>query len=192
MNTPTITMPTHVAREQLRHYRTQLHRRADAEYEAVAQGLEHLAKGTKLLNLVDCFKHVPLDDKHRPRLAFARADRPRVRMRRYFHRVEFTTRLNGNRRATGMLHSFEIPEAPGVTSVMQLMDGSSFVPMIPAQVRAQVGPIDLSKHFILWEADWTDVPHDPYLLKHCGGELYAILAEWDLTDLERAVMAGRR
>jgi hypothetical protein len=33
---------------------------------------------------------------------------------------------------------------------------------------------------------------DPYLLRHVGGALYAVLAAWDLTDLERAIMSARR
>lgn len=35
-------------------------------------------------------------------------------------------------------------------------------------------------------------PGDPALLKHMGGDLYAILAVWDLSPLERAVLAGKR
>ena len=29
------------------------------------------------------------------------------------------------------------------------------------------------------------------LLRHLSGQLYAVLAVWDLTELERAVLAGR-
>lgn len=32
---------------------------------------------------------------------------------------------------------------------------------------------------------------DPALLKHIGGDLYAVLATWDLTELERSVLGGR-
>jgi hypothetical protein len=34
-------------------------------------------------------------------------------------------------------------------------------------------------------------PEDPALLKHIGGDLYAVLAVWNLTELERAVLSGR-
>lgn len=77
-------------------------------------------------------------------------------------------------------------------------DGYALVPMVPADAREEAGNPQLSKCWILWEVErWADkrigaVPdRDPFLLKHVGGELYAILAAWDLTDLERAVMAGR-
>lgn len=71
--------------------------------------------------------------------------------------------------------------------------------MIPAAVRAEipVGTRDASCH-ILWEVEvWSDTrlgpqaDRDPYLLRYLGGDLWMVLGEWDLTDLERAVMAGR-
>lgn len=194
MNTPTITMPTHVAREQLRHYRSQLHKRADTEYQAVAQGLEELAKGTPLLNLADCFKDVPVDAKYRPRLAIARADQRRV----WFTRTssvlgQFRTKVRDfGRPGVGRTHTLEIPASPDGWYRSEY-SGTALVPMIPAPVREQVGRINLAQHFVLWEVEeWSHTPpRDPYLLRHCGGSLYAILAEWDLTELERAVMAGR-
>jgi hypothetical protein len=44
---------------------------------------------------------------------------------------------------------------------------------------------------ILWEAEWQHVPSDPLLLRHITGPLYAVLASWDLTELERAVLSRR-
>jgi hypothetical protein len=198
MNTPTIEMPREVAREQLRHYRSQLHKRADAEYQAVATGLEHLARGTRLLNLADCFKNVPLDQHYRPKLAIARADRKTVRFRRESRSVgRFDTRPPSHRGGRpwpkhGLTFDLDLPLSPADVNYWNLMDGSSVVPMIPASVREAIGRIDLAKHFVLWEVTWADTPRDPYLLKWTGaGDLYAVLAEWDLTDLERAVMGGR-
>jgi hypothetical protein len=72
-------------------------------------------------------------------------------------------------------------------------DGYARVPMIPANVRPKTGAEQ--DWYILWEVEkWADnqrsiIPDlDPYLLKHLGGSLYAVLAEWDLTDLERSIM----
>jgi hypothetical protein len=62
------------------------------------------------------------------------------------------------------------------------------VPTIPPPLRP---PHNLSGYRILWEADWTEqVPVDPALLKHVGGDLYAVVAVWNLSELERAVLAG--
>jgi hypothetical protein len=77
----------------------------------------------------------------------------------------------------------------------------ALLPTVPPHLRptrtlhgSQV-PIDLSRFFVLWEAEWeldrTVPPGDPALLRHLGGTLYEVLAKWDLTPVEQAVLAGR-
>lgn len=48
-------------------------------------------------------------------------------------------------------------------------------------------------YYILWEVDeWKKVaPTDPYLLKRITKNVFVVLAGWDLTPLEKAVMSGR-
>lgn len=64
------------------------------------------------------------------------------------------------------------------------------VPMIPPHLRPKH---DLGNYFTLWEVEsWTlDPSRDPMLLKSLGGALYAVLATWDLTDVERAILRNR-
>jgi hypothetical protein len=63
------------------------------------------------------------------------------------------------------------------------------VPLVPPNLRPARG---LNRYCILFEAEWEPVPPtDPMLLRHLHGSLYAVLAVWDLTPLERAVIAGR-
>lgn len=76
------------------------------------------------------------------------------------------------------------------------LEGYALIPMVPLDVRPATGR--LADMFVLWEVEqWADrrigakPDIDPYLLKHVGGSLYAVLAEWDLTPLERAIMKGR-
>jgi hypothetical protein len=33
---------------------------------------------------------------------------------------------------------------------------------------------------------------DPILLRPIGGDLYAVVAQWDLTEIERTIIAGTR
>ncbi len=68
--------------------------------------------------------------------------------------------------------------------------------MVPADKRPDKG--QLHDWHILWEVDqWHDrsqtltASRDPYLLKHVGGDLWAVLAEWDLTPLEMAILEAR-
>jgi hypothetical protein len=50
---------------------------------------------------------------------------------------------------------------------------------------------------VLWEVEeWTwrttpRPPGDPALLRHVGGDIYAVEAIWDLTPLEQLVLSGR-
>lgn len=64
----------------------------------------------------------------------------------------------------------------------------ALVPTVPPPFRP---PHRLGNYHILFEAEWeARAPIDPALLKHLGGDLYAVLAVWDLTPLERAVLSG--
>ena len=204
MNVATMTMEPEQAKAKLAAYRKQIAKmihvkaRTDvaAQYQAAANGYKALSKGTPLLNIEDVIANAPQDEKLRPKLAIARAD---------MKEVKFTTRWrtdlcefdgdhrNGwsDRRAVGKRITVPMPANDS------RKDGYALVPMIPADV--QPDRCDLSKHFILWEVEqWADRSNlmrpdrDPYLLKHIGGPLYAVIAEWDLTDLERAVMQMSR
>jgi len=65
----------------------------------------------------------------------------------------------------------------------------AIVPLVPAHLRPKRG---LANYHILWEADWQAVPRDPYLLRRIGrADLWLVVAAWDLTEVERAVLAPR-
>ncbi len=62
---------------------------------------------------------------------------------------------------------------------------SASVPYIPPEYR-EAATLD---RFLLWEAEWHGLqPRDPMLLEHLFGHFYAVVAEWNLTSLERAVL----
>lgn len=72
---------------------------------------------------------------------------------------------------------------------------AAMVPLVPPALRPTYR---LHNYHILWEVEeWVPVtqipspPRDPLLLKHAMGQLYVVMAEWDLTEMERAVIAGR-
>lgn len=197
MNLATITMPRREAEEKLRAYRRALHRRADAEYSAAAKGYAALANGRALLNLEDVVANAPVDAVGRPRLAVCRADRRQVRLHweRGSSRALFTADTKGWwRDGRWPLLETRCPmgrPCPGTSA----LTGFALVPMVPADHRPS-GP--LRNFHVLWEVEaWADRPfgaqpdRDPYLLQHLEGALYIVVAAWDLTDLERAIMAGR-
>jgi hypothetical protein len=77
---------------------------------------------------------------------------------------------------------------------MEPKRGTAMVPMVPPDVIKDGRGCDLAKHFVLWEVEsWAAAPPvDPMLLKPIGGDLYAVVAQWDLTELERAILRGTR
>lgn len=63
------------------------------------------------------------------------------------------------------------------------------VPLIPPHLRPRTA---LDKYHILWEAEWGRViPVDPMLLRRLSGDMWLVVAAWDLTPVERAAMAHR-
>ena len=72
---------------------------------------------------------------------------------------------------------------------------TAMVPIVPPQHRPARG---MGDRLVLWEVDnweWNTPPAppgDPALLRHVGGDIYAVDAVWDLTEIERLVLAGRR
>lgn len=195
MNVPTITMEPDQAREKLKAYRRELHHQADETYQAAAAGYQALADGFDLIDInqaIHAGGYFP--DSGFPRLAIARADRPVVYCARRQDRWEF----DSSSRKTGR---------PGPSLLVTVTNESenrrweakfARVPMVPADVKQQLRAMGRSvvrkNYLILWEvSQWYDrnplePPVDPFLLKHCGGSLYAVLAQWDLTELERSVM----
>lgn len=68
----------------------------------------------------------------------------------------------------------------------------TLVPIIPARLLPIIKH-KLSNYHILWEVEkWTpSPPKDPILLKLLTPNLAAVLATWNLTPLERAIIRGR-
>lgn len=72
---------------------------------------------------------------------------------------------------------------------------TAMVPLVPPEHRP---PRGLGSTIVLWEVEnwaWYEAPRppgDPALLRHLAGDLYAVLAVWQLTELEQLVLSGRR
>lgn len=201
MDAQTITMPAEEAKERLKAYRRQLHRKADAEFEAIAAGYEELAKGRRLIDVETALQACPRDAKGRPRLAIARSDRREVRYWRrtgedVFGADAFASAWsNAGRGSSSLRRRFRVPLPSSQPSIE---DGYAMVPLVPPDALEAAGNPSLRKCYTLWEVEqWQEKTRvlpdrDPFLMQHLGGPLYVVLAEWNLTDLERAVMTGRR
>lgn len=201
MNVDTIQMSREEAKEKLDQYLRGRHKDTAAQYADCAVGYKALAEGKKLIYLDGAIRDAGLMEGGFPNLAIARADREEVRVE--WSRGETVLRFDA--RAPSRNYSFSRGN-PGSLVVRvdmkrhhgidrSVLEGWAQVPLLPADVRPRTG--QLRDWFILWDVqrwyarrDRIEPDRDPMLLEHLQGSLYAVLAEWDLTDLEVAVMAG--
>ena len=217
MNAATIQMEPEVARAKLAAYREALagrHSKAvEEEYEAAMRGFAELAKGTVLVDAFSAIREAGWRADGRPALAMARADQRQVEWTCGHSRIwnwnnetkigEYSgryapmiwrylarkARSSTQRRGQNLVRVDNISvEPPAVPKT-----GIAMIPLVPPDVLPSRG-CDLSKHYIPWEVEsWDYVPPvDPMLLRPIGGDLYAVVAQWDLTELERAIIAGTR
>lgn len=191
MQLETIEMPRAEARRLFLEYRRAVRARHDAEDEAIMRGYRALADGRQVIDLAQAIAAGGVDEHAMPRLAALRADARWC----YSHGVTSTGSVTfcmdewSSARATR--RRIALPPgtfAPDQSRAWQRQK-RALVPTVPPMFRPAGS---LERYVILWEAEWRPFPPtDPALLRRLGGNLYAVLAVWDLTELEKTVLAGR-
>lgn len=195
-----------IAKAKARHYARELKKarmkdvdiKYRLEYEVLRRAYAELAKGTKVLDIHQAIAAGGFYDNMFPKLAIARADQRDVRMRwGAGTRIEYHS--GQNKWGTYEKHSIRHVDV-GIThnrttreGWIVTLDASSRVPKIPLEHIPEGKP--LSKFYILWEVEKWEQAHidrDPYLLRYLGGPFYAVVAEWDLTDLEVSIQKHMR
>lgn len=163
MNVPTITMPADEARELYDRYRAALAgKEPTVEDRGILLGYKALAAGRAILNLPQAVRGGGVDAEGLPKLAAARA---------HWRWCHLDAWSNGSGRFGDTADAAANRRRPTWHKYLALPAGTLTGPAVPG---------------------WQPVPPtDPLLLRHLHGDLYAVLAAWDLTPLERAVLAGR-
>jgi hypothetical protein len=206
-----ITMDKDKARKAFLEYRGAVRERHDAEDEQIMRGYRALARGHQVINLPKTILAGGLTEftwavrwskggyatRLVPRLAAARAsatmcwthgvdETGKLEMR---SKREITERNNRDRvEVSGFGENLEHCHSWARWSNPELR---AIVPTVPPALRPKHA---LTNYHILFEAEWGHdpaAPVDPALLKRIGGALYAVVAIWDLTELERAVLGAR-
>lgn len=174
------------ARELWKKYQSHVHRQTEADAE-IAAIYKRIAQGKTVIRALESIRAAGLGPDGCPKLAIARADMATVWWypNRWYPnrgRCEFSERgARSNSRKTIRM------DWPGLQS--DKYNSEAIVPIIPVHLRPKRG---LQNYHILWEAEWTKrYPVDPYLLRRFGGDAWLVVAAWDLTDVERAVMSQR-
>ena len=171
----------------------------DAELAAAYRAA---ASGKPLIDLWEALANAGVDDLGRPRLAITRAHCSFCWCGHGSNGLRSRLFAGGETRQEASRYKrskHAILCTPALFACPQERDCIAAVPSIPPQYRPLVPrgkyagqPLDLRHLHILWEAEWQAMPVDPMLLRHVAGSLYAVLAQWDLTPLEQAVLKNQR
>lgn len=152
------------------------------------RGYKALAEGKTLINLTEAIKTGGVNEIGLPNLAIARADEAQIEMWCDTNgSVNFSPQRWGSVRSEDRV--FEFPA--GTLTGAKYADGwHALLPFIPPQYRP---PLKMNNYHLLWEATWQRQPRsqrrDPMLLRRISGDLFAVVAAWDLTPLEKLVLA---
>lgn len=187
MEVAKIEMTKAEARELYREYKKHQHYSEPIDWE-LQRTYQLLAQGRLIIQALESIKRAGLDATGHPKLAIARADQKAAFCTMWRDgSCRFTTD-GWSRSASKSIEfpsgSFRNVPGNGITNARAAL------PLIPIKLRPRRG---LANYHVLWEAEWTPVPvRDPYLLRRIGkGDLWLVVAAWDLTEVERAALSTR-
>jgi len=160
-------------------------KRATKDDVTLYRALWQITRGQKVIDINKAVQDAGLNAQGLPRIAVGRADRAHVRCWSFDGRVVFSHRQKPWN-SSARLHRDDIAlRMPNY----QRHEGKAQTPSIPPQHRPKGS---LAGYFILWEAEWEPKPPtDPLLLRRIDGPFFVVLAQWDLTPLEQAVLRQR-
>lgn len=177
MNVQSMAMDPNAAAVALIEYKE--HRsRYDARDWEIERIYRQIALGKKVISVRDAICNAGLGPDGRPVLAIGQANQQSVMCHIYSNEVLF-------HHGWGAYPNWGKIALPGASSLTR--NGEALTPRIPPQHRPPANV--LHRYHILWEADWKSIPRDPYLLRRIGrADAWVVLAAWDLTDVEMAVL----
>jgi len=199
MNLAPIVIDDDEARAKLAEYERVLADERSAEDAAIVQAYRAVRRGLPVIRLSEVVHAGGYFDDGRPRIAIVRADATEcfLTINRWDRRPDWSfvfsaERFASNRGAAVGRSTVRVATPGPETCERPAGTGRTIVPLIPPKVRPR-RPRLTSCH-VLWEVErWDPTPPvDPALVRHLRGDLWSVLATWNLTDLERAVLGARR
>lgn len=181
MKVERIVVDKEKARELYQEYKKHQHYSAPIDVE-IQRTYKVLAQGRTVIQAIKSLEVAGFGPDKMPLLAIAKADAKTCFWRTHSGYGVFCTNERWARARSKQMRV----NIPGVS--LQHPEGQAVVPLVPIHLRPKRG---LANYHILWEADWKAIPKDPYLLRRIGGDMWLVVAAWDLTDVERAAMAHR-
>lgn len=184
------------ARRHYQEYRTALKQQRTRQIAELAITYWQLSRGRQVIDVFEAFKAAGLKDDGSA-LALCRADRKQVFLEKQFDgSAKFFGMSEGDIRQ-GRNPDFELPrDFFAWKRTNGLQNGPivhprcrTLVPLIPPPC---MPPAHLSNYHLLWEIDrWEPAPpDDPVLLRRITANIFVVMAQWNLTAVEKAVMRG--
>lgn len=202
MNLQPIELSWTKARDSLRNYTAILKEKRTAEDIAIIRSTKAILSGKMVIRLADAVRNGGVDGRGLPKVAIARADDKFVKVRSRGNRCDMTGTQTHNeyvddydKRGSWQGRKNQAnPRAFDFNLTGRFQDrceATAVVPTIPPQHRPTESALE--RFYILFEAVWdVKPPVDPALLSPLGGGLFAVVAVWDLTPVEQAVLAQSR
>ncbi|HLA60944.1 MAG TPA: hypothetical protein VK626_01740 [Nitrospiraceae bacterium] len=180
------------ARELWQKYQSHVHRQTPADAE-IAAIYKRIAQGKTVIRALESIRVAGLGEDGCPKLAIAPAHMASAWWRTSRDSCTFGKRYPNTRDRLEVVRmdwpGIEATHQRALAGKQRRYEHEATVPLIPIHLRPKRG---MQNYHILWEAEWTQrYPVDPYLLRRIGGDAWLVVAAWDLTDVERAVMSQR-
>lgn len=187
METTRVEIPRNEAAKLWRKYQSHKHNRGPLD-EEIQRIYHNIAKGRTVIKALESIIAAGIGNDRLPKLALVRADAPFCFLRVW---NDGSASFGMQETTWGRIARDKIFRFPG-RAFPHAKPGNyqALTPHIPPDIRPARG---LENYHILFEADWTKAPPvDPILLRRIGrGDAWLVCGAWDLTEVERAVMAGR-
>lgn len=188
METSMITLERDEAARLWRKYREHKAHQTPLDLE-IEQLYRLIARGKVVIKALDSIVKAGIGDDGLPKLALVRADATKCYLSMHHDgSAHMSTEpvINGKTAASKVV---EFP-AKSFQARTRRWRAEAIVPHIPPDIRPQRG---IQNYHILFEAIWEPTPPiDPMLLRRIGkGDTWLVVGAWELTEVERAVMAGR-
>lgn len=177
------------ALEVWRAYQTHVHYSTPIDQE-VMKAYQLLAKGRLVIQALASIIKAGVDAEGFPKLAIVRADLSRCYLQ--LHGTG-SARMAGKDWVHNHETRFYVDFPPGsfpINAKGHSWRAQSIVPPVPLLQRPKRG---LQNYHTLFEAEWHQrVPVDPFLLRRIGqSDLWAVVAMWEVSQIEAAVLASR-
>ena len=192
-------IPKEKALKAWKEYLELLKNRDDEGAKVLKEAYYHASKGRKIIDIYQAMQNAGVNKDGWPQLAICRADGKEGMFRRRAKGAGLFHHEHLRRWDTGTRFSVLLPEGCFMDLPVDEWNREkdqryATIPTIPAKYYPKG---KLEKYYILWEVEeWYEKsqipvpPIDPFLLKRLSPNLFVVLAEWDLTPLERAVIKG--